>query len=376
MADQSSSRKPLFSPRQSHPKPTSALWSPPIEGLPGPPHPVRSAVPDLDAPHRTWVPIDGLALNERYSAQTTHDTSVTTKLLEKFLDQVSRVRPAVTLKQIDTVQAIATRFPNFAEYIEWVVQSLRLSAASDMPVMLRPHLLLGEPGLGKSFVVRFLAEALDMHYDRLNLPDVSANFVISGNTSSWQNGQPGFIAQSVAQGPVPWLIMDELDKCGGADSNYPVLPTMLSLLESSTAREFRDENLQLPIDIRPLVFTFTANSLKTIDAPLLSRLHVFKIKAPEYAEMPALVRSIDAEIRESDARIARLFLPIGNKVDKVFPPMPARAVQQILLDSYAETVVDIPARAPITLCPDNVRYHLGHYQEKQRSKQKIGFHAE
>lgn len=350
------------------------FWLPPLRLVPGPGHPVPLPCEEHDE-RRVWIPVDGAALNQRMSTESSYSETTTTQVLTGLLSQVVRYRPAVTEFHVERVAEVAIRFPNFAPFIDWLVQSLRMSAASGMPVMIRPHLLLGEPGLGKSFIVRHIAEALGMHYDRLNMPDVTANFELTGGTGSWNSAQPGFIARSLARGPVPWLIFDELDKCALGDERFPVKPALLSMLETSTAREFRDENLQLHMDIRPLVFSFTANDIDGIDAPLRSRLQIFKIQRPGQLEMPALVASVDSALREDDPRIDALFPPITPDIEENFPPMTARAVQQILLDCYGRMLDEVSAEPRVAISPRVLLEVMHQHRTQATGQRQIGFHA-
>lgn len=282
---------------------------------------------------KMWQPVETEPLQQRLfgSDSTSHATRRT---LEALNSNIVRSRPAVTAEQVEAVRSLAIRFPNFSEYISWLADSLQFSCSCDMPVMIPPHVLVGPPGLGKSFIVGHVAKAMGMHQTRINIPDISANFVISGSTSTWHGGKPGLISRSLEAGPVPWIVFDELDKCPKSN-NHAVEPTLLSMLEPSTAIAFRDENLELGLDIRPLVFSFTANTLEGIEPALLSRLEVRQIHAPTPAQMPALVKSIDQQLREEDPRIDTAFEKLPARSIKCFEAIPARDVKQHLRRAYS-----------------------------------------
>lgn len=345
----------------------------PLAILPCPPHPVIKRSPSPTAEYRQWQPASLEDLQKRHSEIGRFELSPLKLVLEQMVAHQVRERPAATLAQVEEIEKLAARFPSFAEYIEWLAKSLRLSANTEMPVMIRPHLLLGPPGVGKSYIVKLIAEVLNMHFGRLNMPDITANFVLTGSSSNWQNSQPGFIAQNIAAGPPPWLAFDELDKCQySGDSRYPLLPSLLSMLEVSTAMEWRDECLQFPLDIRPTVFTFTANSLEGIEPALRSRLEIFTIDLPKPNEMPALVHSVDVSIRSDDLRVGMLYRDLCTDVLKAFPPMPARDIQSILNKAYAISC-DEYQNSRIELTNSTISTLLEKHISSNNCRRPIGF---
>lgn len=86
------------------------------------------------------------------------------------------------------------------------------------------------------------------------------------------------------------LILDEVDKA--PNSNYPVDPVLLPLLESHTAQKFKDEFVNIPLDISKMVWVATANDIDRISAPIKSRFQVFKIPSPTFEERMILTQAI------------------------------------------------------------------------------------
>lgn len=319
----------------------------------------------------TWTPVDVEAVDHRLS-EVDSNSPVLKMSLRALRAHPVRQRPAVTHSQVNAVQALTQEFPHFSEYLEWLTESLRLSMVCHMPVMLPPHVLMGPPGLGKSFIIRKIVEALGLSYTGINLPDISAGFVLTGSTSTWQSGQPGLIARSLEAGPVPWLVFDELDKCAGV-SNSPIIPTLLSMLESSTAGEFRDECMELSLDIQPLIFSFTANTLEGIEPALLSRLEILSISLPNQRDMPAIVLSVDRQLRKEDPRIAMIFAALSKDVAGHIGSMSPREVKQNLRRGYSRALKrhdgqKLRLRKSDLTCQSS--------NEPQKTQRGIGFHAE
>lgn len=323
--------------------------------------------------HNIWQVTNHQELEARLKAVTRKDYPQLCNLIEQLLNKHTRLLPAVTKAQVKAVNDLKKRFPHFSDYLDWICQSLRFSEACAMPIMIKPHLLIGPPGLGKSVIVRHICTALGLAHNRLNLPDVTANFVLSGMSSSWAGAKPGFIAESLAAGPLPWLILDELDKCGN-DTRYPIQPTLLSMLESSTAGEFRDECLETSLDIRPLIFTFTANEIESIDPALLSRLHIVSARQPTPAEMPSIVRSVDVELRHEDPRIAMTFAPLGPLCLRAFAAQSPRSIKHVLARAYLQTLRRGRGQK-IRIRTNDIQRAVRQEERSILKRTSIGFHA-
>jgi ATP-dependent Lon protease len=75
------------------------------------------------------------------------------------------------------------------------------------------------------------------------------------------------------------VVLDEVDKIGNS-TNAPLLPVLLDLLESRSAKCFRDVFFGMEFDCSRMIFILTANSIETVPTPLLSRVNVFDVPRP------------------------------------------------------------------------------------------------
>lgn len=181
-------------------------------------------------------------------------------------------------------KALAEDFPNFSAYIESsLLSSLALSQARANPaeryISLLPTVFLGPPGVGKTLFANAVAQKFDLDFDRHNLETSQAAFELVGTSRGWSNSQPGKLFNWLAgcSSANGIFVCEELDKAS-SDSRYPILNTLIQLLEPSTSAVFTDMSLpDVKLDVSRLNWVFTANSLEGVSGPVLSRMEVVEI---------------------------------------------------------------------------------------------------
>ncbi|OIQ85261.1 Lon protease [mine drainage metagenome] len=200
---------------------------------------------------------------------------------EAEIDEGFRLVPNPS-KAIPRLEAFKAQFENLVDPISRLQMDLTLAAA--MPpeeFRVTPILLLGDSGIGKTYLAMALADALGVHSDKITAGGTQGGFVLTGSHLSWTGARPGTIFTLLAEGKsaTPVLVIDEVDKI--EDGRFPVLPVLLDLFETKTARSFKDEFFEMQIDASRIIFVLTANSLEGVPAPLLSRVEVFDVPRPE-----------------------------------------------------------------------------------------------
>lgn len=199
---------------------------------------------------------------------------------------------------IDDVLRLKDKFPNFSEVIELYSMAMRLNLfAGVKKLSLRPLLLVGEPGVGKTRFLSELGKVLKTNFFSIDMSRVSAGFILSGSDSTWSSGKPGFISNSMRSSNVanPLILIDEIDKVRG-DSRYDPSASFYALLEQHTAKEFNDEFLNVPMNCSHINWVASANYPDRIEPAILSRMQVVRVDMPTPEQTVPIVRNIYSEL--------------------------------------------------------------------------------
>ena len=199
------------------------------------------------------------------------------------------------------------RFENLVEPISRLQIDLVLAAAmAPEDFHITPILLLGDPGIGKTYLATQLGEALGVATEKISAGGAQGGFQFTGSHVSWSGARPGSIVTLLAEGrsASPVVVIDEVDKIG-ASVQYPVLPVLLDLLEPNTAKRFKDQFFDMEFDASRMIFILTANSLDGVPAALLSRVEVFEVLRPEPSQRLRIIEQITDQLcRKTGTRIA------------------------------------------------------------------------
>ena len=211
--------------------------------------------------------------------------------------------------------------PNFSEVLDDIKRQLSLCVTSRDNLELAPMLLLGDPGIGKTHFAKRVSKLLGTGFGFISMSSLTAGWIIGGASSQWKNAKPGKVFDTFLRGEYanPVMVVDEIDK-SAADGTYDPLGALYSLLEHDTAAEFIDEFVEIPIDAADVVWIATANDARVIPEPILNRMNVYEIEAPD---------------EEAARRIAvAIYRDIRNDHDwgRRFPPGPS----DLVLDCMAE----------------------------------------
>lgn len=193
-------------------------------------------------------------------------------------------------KSADLRADLLREFPWLGDAIAQLCDDLELQeAVSGAAIRVRPLVLLGAPGCGKS---RLLNRLVDLHGGMsINMAGMSDNRLIAGTARGWSTQYPAAVSVAAARSAManPIVGLDELDKIGELDGrNGDPRQTLLTLMEPTTAKAWLDEGLGAAIDASRVSWVATANDKSRIPALLRSRLRFVDCPAPRPCDFDVL----------------------------------------------------------------------------------------
>jgi ATP-dependent Lon protease len=224
-----------------------------------------------------------------------HETLRSTyeRMLEKGSERF-QVKPS----GLPAMAHLYDELPNFREVLDDIRRQLALCHDSRDALEITPMLLLGPPGVGKTHFAREVAQLLGTGMGFISMSSMTAGWVLSGASSQWKGARPGKVFETLVDGQYanPVMVVDEIDKARGEHA-YDPLGALYSLLEHDTAQQFVDEFAEVPVDASQLIWVATANDERAIPEPILNRVNVYQVQAPDRDAARVIARRLYASIR-------------------------------------------------------------------------------
>ena len=241
------------------------------------------------------------------------------------------------------LNALRSTFLHFKDVIDHIENHLYLCDSGSGAFYVPPVLIVGGPGIGKTFFLHELARAIKTTFEMIGLESVTAGFEITGLSEGYASGAPGKLLNCLITSPTlnPIVLLDEIDKAGG-DSRYAVVNRLLPLLERYTAQKYKDECLPIEIDASHIVWFATANDETKLSGPIKSRFDTFYLPNPNAEQKNALTQGVYSRIIESNLWGKHLDKTLSDNVlsalSRASTPGAARDIRRILTTACARAL--------------------------------------
>lgn len=199
---------------------------------------------------------------------------------------------------LEKLEQLKPKVGNFAHVVERVIDAISLSLRYRKPIQITPILVVGEPGIGKSYFSHLFAESLGVPLRRIPMDNLQAGASLAGSASIYLNSEAGtvFKVLTLENHISPVIILDEIDKADGGSTYSDPLGPLHNLLEPGSARFFEDASCDLRIDASHVIWIATANHLDKIPATIRSRFEVFEIRSHSHGGRLGILKGICEEL--------------------------------------------------------------------------------
>ena len=175
--------------------------------------------------------------------------------------------------------------------------------------------LSGPPGIGKTSLVKSIAESMGRKFVRVSLGGVRDEAEIRGHRRTYVGSMPGKIMKAMKEAGTknPVILLDEIDKMSNDYKGDPA-SAMLEVLDPEQNTSFEDHYIDMPFDLSKVFFVATANDLRTVSAPLRDRMDILQLSSYTEFEKLHIAQNFLLKQAQKENGLADIDIKIPDKV--------------------------------------------------------------
>ena len=175
--------------------------------------------------------------------------------------------------------------------------------------------LAGPPGIGKTSLVKSIAESMGRKFVRVSLGGVRDEAEIRGHRRTYVGSMPGKIMKAMKEAGTnnPVILLDEIDKMSNDFKGDPA-SAMLEVLDPEQNKNFEDHYIDMPFDLSKVFFVATANDLRNVSAPLRDRMDILQLSSYTEFEKLHIAQNFLLKQAQKENGLGNIDIKIPDKV--------------------------------------------------------------